>query len=353
MSDETIRLSRPSDGIARDDFSVTTADGVRIFVRELRPVGDTGAPSAPEAPRTPSPVVLVHGARVPGIGSFDLPVPGGSLAADLAAAGHIVYVMDARGYGASDRPPEMDEPAGAYPPLVRVPEVARDLAAVVEAARGRSGYERAALLGWATGGMWAGYYATLRPETVSRLILYNTLYQSPDHPSLGAGSDLEDPNQAGRFDVAGIGAYRLSTAASLTVGWDRSIPLEDKAAWRDPAVADAYVAAALASDPTSRERTPRSFRSPSGALEDSFYQALGRQLWDASLVRAPTLVIAAERDFWSQPVDRERLVAHLSHAPSRSVVIPNATHWAHLDRPERGREQFLAEVLGWLGGTEG
>ena len=136
---------------------------------------------------------------------------------------------------------------------------------------------------------------------------------------------------------------------SLLASWDRSIPLEDKAQWRDPAVADAYVAAALASDPTSSTRTPPSFRAPLGALEDSFYLASGRQLWDASLILAPTLILRSGRDFWSRPEDAERLAAHLVHAPAaRVVALPEATHFVHLDRPERGRERFLAEVLAFL-----
>lgn len=327
--------------LRREDFLATTADGVRIFVREVRQEGPAGGERVP--------VVLIHGARVPGLASFDLPVPGGSLAADLAGAGHTVYVMDARGYGRSERPAAMARPPAENPPLVRAPEVARDLAAAVGAARERTGRDRVALLGWATGGTWTGYYATLQPETLSHLILLNTLYQSPGHPSLGAGSDLEDASHPGRFDAAGTGAYRFNAAVSLTPGWDRSIPLEDKDAWRDPRVAAAYVEAALASDPTSGERTPPSFRAPSGALEDSFYQALGHHIWHASLIRTPMLVVAGERDFWSQPADRERLAAQLTHAPRvRVVVIPDATHFVHLDRPERGRERFLQEVLAFL-----
>lgn len=335
--------SRVSDtqAVERFDFTVTNVDGMSLFVREVEATSGTS--------RAATPVLLVHGARVPGLASFDLPVPGGSLAGDLASAGYPAYVMDVRGYGRSDRPPEMDELPAGKAPLVRVPEVARDIAAVVDAIRERRRCDRVALLGWATGGMWSGYYATLFPECLSHLILYNTLYQSPDHPSLGAGSDLEDPASPGHFNTAAIGAYRFNTAASLTPGWDRSIPVEDKTAWRDPQVLDAYIRAALTSDPTSADRMPPSFRAPSGALEDSFYQALGRQLWDASLIRTPTLVIASERDFWSQPVDRERLVQHLVHAPRvRSVVIPSATHFVHLDRPEAGRAQFLQEVLAFL-----
>ena len=117
-----------------------------------------------------------------------------------------------------------------------------------------------------------------------------------------------------------------------------------------PAVAKAYVDTALASDAASSSHNPPCFRSPNGALEDSFYEATGRQLWDASLITVPTLVIASERDFWSRPEDRQRRKGELAHAPvARVVVIPNATHFIFLDRPARGRKQFLEEVTAFLG----
>lgn len=328
------------EAIERTDRWIENDEALRLFVRELRPF--EGAP-------TLGPVLLVHGARVPGVPSFDLPVAGGSLAADLAVAGHIVYVMDVRGYGRSTRPPEMDAPPGHASTLVRVNEAARDIAAVVEWIRVRCECAQVALLGWATGGMWCGYYAAQWPDRVSALILYNTLYQSPAHPTLGAESNLDDATSPGRFNVAEIGSYRFNQGAGLLATWDASIPVDEQQSWRDPEVAAAYVREALASDSTSAEREPPSFRAPSGALEDSFYQASGRQLWDASLIQARTLVIAGERDFWSQPVDRERLLAHLAEAREvQLMVIPGATHFVHLDRAEVGRAMFLSSVLDFL-----
>ncbi|MGW4466283.1 alpha/beta hydrolase [Micromonospora sp. NPDC004704] len=343
----TTRADAPRAAPVRSDLHVTSDPGVRIAVREIRPRDPRPSPTRP-------PVLLLHGARVPGPASFDLPVPGGSLAVDLAAAGHRVYVMDARGYGGSTRPPELSEPAQANPPAVRSDAVVRDVAAVVDmiSARNRAGNPsgRVALLGWATGGHWLGQYAAANPARVSHLLLYNSLYGASDtHPTLGRGSSYEDPNRPGRFNAANYGAYRTSTAASLLPSWDDSIPTPDKSVWRDPAVAAAYQQAALDSDPTSSSREPASFRAPSGALEDSFYLATGRQLWDASLVTAHTLVLRSEYDFWSRPEDPTTLAEHLVHARSvRSVQLAGATHYAHLDRGDHGRDQFLAEVTRFL-----
>ncbi|MEU6644733.1 alpha/beta fold hydrolase [Saccharomonospora sp. NPDC046836] len=346
-----IGTDRPATGLIRTDFHVSSDPGVRIAVREVR---------TPGGPRDTPPVLLLHGARVPGVASFDLPVAGGSLAADLARAGHRVYVMDARGYGGSTRPPSLAEPPEANPPEANPPEanppavrsnaVVRDIAAVVDRiGRGR----QVALLGWATGGHWLGQYAAAYPDWVSRLVLYNTLYgPNPEHPTLGRGSGYEDPNRPGQFNAGRYGAYRLNTAESLLPSWDSSIPVEDKTTWRDPAVVNAYVRAALKSDPTSDSRSPASFRAPSGALEDSFYLATGRQLWDASLITAPTLILRSEYDFWSRAEDVRLLEEHLVHAPAvRAVELAQATHFAHLDRMQRGRGQFLTEVTRFLSGS--
>ncbi len=326
--------------IARDDHHVAGEPGISLFVREIR---QTDAKDG-------KPILLIHGARVPGIASFDLKVPNGSLAEDLARRGLAVYIMDIRGYGSSTHPPEMSHAPEAQAPLVRSDTAVRDIASVVEWIRKRSKQPRVALLGWATGGSWAGHYATLYSDRLSELILLNTLYGGSDqHTMLGHGTNMEDLDHAGRFNPV-IGAYRLNTEASLFGAWDSSIPEQDKTGRRDPMVTKAYAKAALDSDQTSAARTPPSFRSPNGALEDSFYQAIGRKLWDASFIRVPTLIVAGERDFWSRPADRELLRTELVHSPKvKVVVIPGATHFVHLDRSEHGRKMLIEEIISFVG----
>jgi pimeloyl-ACP methyl ester carboxylesterase len=336
----------PSFGaVERHDFYVKTDGGIRLFVREVQ-----SPATSSKKQRFAEPILLIHGARVPGLASFDLPVAGGSLAADFAERGFDVFIVDIRGYGKSTRPREMDEPPSAHPPLVRSNEAARDIAVTVDWIRRKRSVAKVALFGWATGGQWAGYYASLYPDRVSALVVLNSLYRGASpHPVMGHGSDMEDPEQRDHFNQKACGAYRLNEASSLLGGWDRSIPETDKSLWRDPSVAQAYVAAALQSDSTSSKRTPPSFRSPCGPLEDSFYLATGRQLCDASLITAPTLILASERDFWSRPEDRRNLAADLVHsAKVQTVVIPGATHFVHLDRAERGRDLLLQEVASFL-----
>src|SRR5882762_776582 len=337
------RATAQSAGVVRHDFLVPEEGGIRIFVREV--VTNEPAKDAPA-------ILLIHGARVPGVASFDLDVPGGSLAADLAGRRLVVYLMDVRGYGGSTRAKEMEEPAAGRAALVRSREAARDIGAVVDWIRERRRVEKVALCGWATGGQWAGYYASFYAEKVSALIMLNSLYGGTSvHPLMGHGSDMEDAKHPGQFNSGACGAYRLNDEKSLFGVWDRSIPGVRKGEWRDPAVARAYAAAALASDPTSSTRKPPSFRSPCGAMEDSFYLATGRQLWDASLITAPTLVLASERDFWSRSEDRELVHEHLVHAARvKVVVLKGATHFVHLDRAEHGRGVMVEEVVEWAGG---
>lgn len=274
------------------------------------------------------PTLLLHGARVPGVASFDLPVPGGSLAEDLARAGHRVLVVDATGYGGSARPAVMAGPPEAHPPAVTGEQVVADLDAVVR----WSGAERVNLVGWATGGHWAAWYASEHPERVANLVVHNSLYgATTGHPM---------------FDAEPAGAYRFSTAAQLLPAWDASIPVQDKDSWRDPVVAQSYVDEALASDPTSEDRDPPSFRAPNGAMLDSYRLANGVQLWDARRIRARTLVLRSERDFWSRPADLTTLADDLVNAKDvRARTLANATHHVHLDR-DRG--EFVAEVADWL-----
>ena len=64
------------------------------------------------------------------------------------------------------------------------------------------------------------------------------------------------------------------------------------------------------------------------------------------MVRAATLVVRGQRDFWSRPEDLTRLEALLVHAARvQLVTLPGAGHFVHL---ERGRAELLRLVLAFV-----
>ncbi|MEM1252762.1 MAG: alpha/beta fold hydrolase [Cyanobacteria bacterium P01_H01_bin.21] len=321
--------------VSRADFRVESDPGVEIFVREV----------APQSEPTGVPILLIHGGGPGGLASFDLEVPDYSLAADFAKAGHRVYVMNVRGWEASTRPAGLDEPAENNPPLVTSEEAVRDIGAVVDWICDRTS-QPVALVGWATGGHWAGMYTSQNNKAVSHLVMLNSLY-GVDAP-WGLTERFQDPENPGSFNPEG-GAYRLVDYDGFLRGWDNSIPVDDKTQWREPAVADAYARTAVALDPTSTTRTPPSAHIPTAYREESFNLTQGEQYWHAADIYTPTLAIRGDLDFWSRPEDLSALETELVNAPAIEIVtIPDATHYVFNDRPERGRRQFVQAVLTFL-----
>ncbi len=323
------------DQLERRDALVESDPGVQVAVREVRATG-------PEGVR----VVLIHGVGGGGVSSFDSPVPGYSLAEALARAGHPVTVLSIRGWERSTRPAALEAPANANPPAVTSEEAVRDIAAVVRSLQARQPGP-VALFGWATGGHWAGMYASRHPDAVSHLIVLNTLYGTTGAWPMRAF--LEDSERPGEF-ARSLGAYNLRDARSLLRTWDASIPGADKSVWRDPRVAEAYASAAIASDPTSSQRTPPSVRLPNGPLRDSYLLASGTKLWEAGDIRAATLVVRSELDHWSRPEDVAALQRELVHARRvETLLLPQATHFAFVDRPDHGRRELLEAIVAFLG----
>lgn len=324
--------------ITRKDFHIKTADGMSIAIREVR--------AADGNSRTP--MIMLHGTRIPGLSEFDLDVPNGSLAADMAEKGHVVYILDARGFGRSERPKAMEEPpVPGADALVRIMEMTRDLEAAVEHLRTNTGWGKVSLFGWGAGATCCAMYASLWPEKISHIMLYCMTYGGVgDSPTFKIGSKWDDPNNPGKFNKQAFGNYQYNTIELLDHHWNTGIPIEDKDAWRDPAMLDAFRQALLDGDPTSMDRDPPSYRSPNGMLEDLYRMgALGEKLFHASQVYCRVMIIKGATDALCRTTDMNVFVEDLVHA--EEVVFyapPNTTHYILLDRPERGRIALLERM---------
>jgi len=325
--------------IAKNDMQIDGLDpGIKIFIREKMAQGNTRFAND-------NVVLFLHGATGPSTCDFDSQYKDYSWADWLVKRGYIVYMGDYRNYGGSTREPAMDEPANKNLPVTRSYLALRDIEAMVNHIKRTRNVQKVTLIGWSWGAMMGGYYASLHPENVQKLVMYAPLYSFNDHTNLGPGSGLQNKRKPTGFNFA-LGAYRVASEAANTGRWNGEIPIENKDEYRDPAVPAAFWTECLATDPTSNTRTPPSLRAPNGVLEDSFYQATGRPLWHAANIYAPTLLIAGQFDTWSFPEDREGLMRDLVHAPAKkSVLIPDATHFVLF---EKNRMQFFEEILKFL-----
>ncbi len=316
--------------IARSDYQIDSVDpGIRISVREVIPSGT----SAFAEDRV---VLFVHGYGAPSRPAFDIPDRSASWAEWMARRGYAVYLFDFRNCGWSTREPAMAEPPERTPGQTRSYLALRDLGAVVDHVMARRAVKRVSLVGWSWGGTMAGWYASLQPEKVRRLVLYAAPYSGRQEPRA--------------FQPTGAWFLLPATAAAIRERFARSFPLPAGEPPREDSVLEALAAEARASDPTSGSRDPPSYRVPAGAAEDLFYAFMGRPLYNASSIYAPTLVIAGAADRLVGPEHREALLRDLAHAAvKREVVVPGATHVAQYEhrREElfRAVEAFLAEPM--------
>jgi pimeloyl-ACP methyl ester carboxylesterase len=323
----------------KQDTMIDAVDpGVRLFVRSKMAEGQTRFTDD-------NIVIFVHGATYSSTPDFDLQYKDYSWADWMVDHGYVVYLFDKRNYGFSSREKAMDEPAASNKPVTRSYQAIRDIGAVVDYIIKKHRVKKVTLIGWSWGATTAGMYTSLNSEKVKSLVLYAPAYALPVHTNLGPGTGSQNRRKPYEFNYA-LGAYRLSTKAANDGRWDGEIPIEDKSQYREEGVRDAFANEALLTDPTSSSRTPASLRAPNGVLEDSFMQATGRRIWNASSIYVPTLIIGGDFDTWSYQEDRELLMRDLTNAPvKKNVLMKNATHFVLF---ERQRFDFFNEIAGFL-----
>jgi pimeloyl-ACP methyl ester carboxylesterase len=241
-------------------------------------------------------------------------------------AGHDVYY----GFGQSDRYPEMDEPADKHSPLGTAEECADQVDAVVAYLKDRHRSDRILLIGDSGGTLVAGVFATRRPATVARLVLFG-----PVTPFTG-GPPADAPLPA--YDlITPLQLWNLFTSWSDAVG---TPPVLDSSGYQE--WAENY----LRSDPTSSARTPASVKIPNGRQADLASVASGRFPYDPGKITAPTLVVMGEWDAIATYPGAEWLLHSLRHARSRRlIVIGHGSHTIQFEAERNELYQTLANFL--------
>jgi alpha/beta hydrolase family protein len=147
------------EALSRNDYFVTGALGSQLFVRHIIFGSNHHLP-----------ILLVPGGGPPSEVIFDLPVPGYSLAEDLARMGLDVFLMNPRGWGKSITGPNSAEAVGDSK------QITADIASVVDNILRTTGQSRTVLFGHASGGLWTAVYATQHQDKIAALVLLNSMY---------------------------------------------------------------------------------------------------------------------------------------------------------------------------------
>lgn len=281
-------------------------DGLSLFLRYLAPPRDT----APEG-RT---ILYVHGGTFPSALSIAHRFDGRSWRDELCDAGFHVWGVDFHGFGASDPYPEMEEPAGAHPPLGRAANCSRQFEAAVRFICREQGLSRMSLVAHSWGSIVAGDFAGRCPDLVDRMVFFGPIARR------------EPASERQRLP-----GWRL---ISLQDQWDRFVA--DVPPGEAPVLSkrhfDEWGERYLDSDAESRSRNAAAVKVPSGAFQDIYDAWAGELTYDPGKVRAPIAIIRGEWDSLCTDADGRWLFDAFKGSPQRrDIKIARATHLMHLE----------------------
>lgn len=294
--------------------------GLHLHLRESLPAGRALAACR-------GTVLFVHGSTLSG-SMWDLRAPGYSWMDHLSRRGWACYAIDLRGYGQSDWPPGLAEPAQGAVPLVQAREALDDIRDAAAFALDRTGADSLDLIGGSWGTVTCAMFAREHPRSVRRLVLFAPVYCARN---AFWRQRLADPLDPERLDPQ-LGAWRYSTGAALGARWDTQILVQDKNAWRDPAAMRALIEQHLAEGTEQLPSGERGVRVPNGSLSDAFECFCERPLYDAGAISQPVLVIRGADDVESTDVDASGLFRRLGAQVKRYVAIGAGSHFLFAER---------------------
>ncbi|PZW42177.1 alpha-beta hydrolase superfamily lysophospholipase [Humitalea rosea] len=319
-------------GVVMEEFLVPGgAPGIELYLRNKRPEAATAA-------RPDRTILICHGATYPAHTAFDLRLGGLSWMDYMAGRGFDVWCVDLRGYGRSTRPPEMNQPPEANPPLVRGDDAVADIAAAAAYIREKRGVPKIVHIGWSWGTSLQARFATEHPELVERLVLYAPQWLRTQ-PSLVAAP--EGP----------IAAYRSVTRAQARARWMTGVPEAKRASLIPAGWFEHWADSTFATDPEGNRKVPQELRAPNGVLQDSreFWLA-GKPYYDPAKLTMPVLLTVAEWDRDTPPELAVTLFPLLTASPGkRLVMLAEGTHSIVMER-NRGAlfqtvQVFLEEAI--------
>lgn len=291
----------------RDAIRLAEAGQPTLALQVQRPHGATAVGD----------VVYVHGSTFGADLSVFCRIDGRSWADEMSAAGLAVWGFDFAGYGASDRyAQDSDRPVG------RMDEVIGQLQRVVATVRTRRGGGPVILVSHSWGASVAARYAGTYPQDVRALVLFA--------PIVVRCAATRTPAS---YIPAAAACAPTHYPLSLWAQYRRFV--EDVPRGQPQALGEAqfqaWGEAFLSTDPSAGSRTPPSVMTPGGPQADVLALWSGQDLYDPSLIIAPTLLVRGEWDSVCADADAHCLLRALGSADKTDARIERATHLMHLE----------------------
>lgn len=299
-------------------------DGLHLYLRYLPATTTSSACKA---------VLYAHGARLASAVTIAHRFDGLSWRDELVSGGWDVWALDYIGYGGADRYPAMTEPPEANSPLCRAEEASQQIERAAEFITRYSGLEKISIIAHSWGTNAAGLVTIRRPELVQRLVMFAPVTHRP-----GAGGQAPF-----------VPAWQYITVKDWWTTFMADVPTGEKPVL-DAQHFEVWAEAYLACDAGSGNRSPRSVKTPWGALTDVSELWSGGKLFEPADIKVPTLIVRGEWDSYSSDADAKWLFNSLTQAPvKRDVKIARATHFMHF---EEKRFDLYQETRAFLDGEK-
>jgi pimeloyl-ACP methyl ester carboxylesterase len=319
---QAVEQTQPAPLVMHEEMIASEAPGLRLYLRNKHRQDQTEF----TAEKT---ILYGHGATYPAESAFDLPLDGLSWMEYIAKAGYDVWLVDLRGYGHSDRPEEMEEPASAHEPLMRTQAAVEDVGSAVRHILKTRDVEKLSLIGWSWGTTIMGMYTAGHNEKVVKLVLYAPQWLRTE-PSL---TDNGGP----------LGAYRVVSIDEAKTRWLKGVAQDKRNALIPAGWFEQWAAATFMTDPWGSQQEPKKLRAPNGTVADSRdFWTSGKPRYDPSEIKVPTLIVHAEWDADLPSPMSHAVFARLTNVPwKRFVEIGEGTHTVLM---EKNRMQLFREV---------
>ncbi|MDB9879242.1 alpha/beta hydrolase [Pseudomonadales bacterium] len=301
--------------------------GCQVYLRNKRR-GDLT--KTYDAART---VLFVHGATYASTLTFDYEIEGASWMDQLAQEGFDTWCIDLLGYGSSDRPKAMNEPAEDYPPICDTRVAADDVSRAIAFIRHQRNIPQLNLIGYSWGTAIAGTYAGEHPESIRKLVLYGALWVTA-----GATSGLVP---------ATLGSYRTVDAQAASTRWVQGLSQAEIDSIAPLSRIKHWCATAINSDPRAGETEPPVLRAPTGVIKDFMHYSASAEPWYApQKILAPTLIVVGEWDRETTPEQCQTVFSQLDNVPlKRLSIIGGGTHSLLLENHRHELHVVVSDFL--------